>query len=205
MSNTKYPFMVEFIGSPEAGKTTCIKTILNRFSKEKGLSVQYIQESAELVRNSNIPRGHFEAHLSMRLKTIDKIINSKYGNFDLVLIDRGLLDGIFYTTKFMLDNPDNYTECQRLIELLDCLKTSLTPNLLFIFKVTPEISIERKGHEGHLVTLSFCKNFNILLDSFKKSITSPNFLIDTTTLSKEEVSDTVYSLILNEFEKTRRI
>ena len=30
--NTKYPFLVEFTGTPEAGKTTCIKTILNRFS-----------------------------------------------------------------------------------------------------------------------------------------------------------------------------
>ena len=105
----------------------------------------------------------------------------------------------------MLDNPSNYTECQKLIDLLDCLKTSLTPDLLFIFKVTPEISIKRKGKEGHLVTLSFCKDFNILLDSFKESISSPNFLIDTTTLSKEKVSDTVYSLILNKFEETRRI
>lgn len=202
--NTKYPFLVEFTGTPEAGKTTCIKTILNRFS-ENGISVQYIQESAEIVSYSNIPKKSFEAHLSMRLKTIDKIINAKYENYDLVLIDRGLLDGIFYTMKFLVDNPNNYNECQKLIELLDCLKTKIAPNLLVIFKAQPETAIKRKGHEGSLVNLSFCKDFNTLLVSFQQSLSSPNVLINTDELSKKQVADIVYDLIINEYEKTRRI
>lgn len=202
--NTKYPFLVEFTGTPEAGKTTCIKTILNRFS-ENGISAQYIQESAEIVGSSNIPKKSFEAHLSMWLKTIDKIINAKYENYDLILIDRGLLDGIFYTMKFLADNPNNYNECQKLIELLDCLKTKIAPNLLVIFKVQPETAIKRKGHEGSLVNLSFCKDFNTLLDSFQQSLSSPNVLINTDEFSKEQVADTVYNLIINEYEKTRRI
>lgn len=204
MTNTKYPFMVEFTGTPEAGKTTCIKTLLNRFS-EKGLTTQYIQESAEIIRYSNIPKNTFESHLSMRLKTIDKIINAKYENCDLVLIDRGLLDGIFYTMKVLADYPNDYTECQKLIEFLDCLKTYIEPNLLIIFKVSPEAAISRKGHEGSLINLSFCKEFNILLDSFQRSLSSLNVLIDTTNISKEQVSDMVYSLIINELEKARRI
>lgn len=141
----------------------------------------------------------------MRLKTIDKIINAKYENYDLVLIDRGLLDGIFYTMKFLVDNPNNYNECQKLIELLDCLKTKIAPNLLVIFKAQPETAIKRKGHEGSLVNLSFCKNFNTLLDSFQQSLSSPNVLINTDELSKKQVADIVYNLIINEYEKTRRI
>lgn len=201
--STKYPFMVEFTGSPEAGKTTCIQAILERLT-EKGLSIKYIQESAEIVSCSNIPKRSFEAHVSMRLLTIYNIINAKYENYDLVLIDRGLLDGIFYTIKFLTDNPDKHYGCTELIKLLDSLKSSICPDLLVIFKVNPKTAIERKGHEGSIVTLSFVKNYNRLLDSFKNSLSSPNVLIDTSELSKEEVANSVLDLITSEFEKARR-
>lgn len=201
--STKYPFMVEFTGSPEAGKTTCIKTILERLT-EQGLTVKYIQESAEIVSNSNIPKRSFEAHLSMRLLTVYNILNAKYENYDLVLIDRGLLDGIFYTMKFLADNLDNFDKCNELIKLLDCLKTSICPDLLVIFKVNPETAIERKGHEGSIVNLSFVKDYNTLLDTFQNTLSSPNVLIDTSELSREEVANSVLDLITSEIEKARR-
>lgn len=198
--NTNYPFMVEFTGSPEAGKTTCINTLLQRFS-DCGLKVKYIQESAEIISCSSIPKKSFDAHISMRLLSIINILKAKYENYDLVLIDRGLIDGIFYTIKFLADNTDNYDECSRLINLLDCLKSSISPDLLVIFKVSPEISIKRKGHEGTIVNLSFCKEYNRLLDSFLTSLESPYTVVDTSNLSKEEVSNIVFNKITDKLHR----
>ena len=192
---TKCPFIVEFTGSPEAGKTTCIKTILKRFENQ-GLRVKYIQESAEIVSDdTNIPKTSFEAHLLMRLLSILSIIENKYEDYDLILVDRGLIDGIFYTIKYLTDYIDSYDECSALISLLDCLKKFITPDLLVIFRVDPETSIDRRGGEGRIVNLSFVRNYNRLLDSFVDSLTVPYNLIDTTNLSEDEVSEQVYDLI----------
>lgn len=197
MKNTKYPFMVEFTGSPEAGKTTCIKSILARF--DENLKVGYIVESAEIV-DKNIPKGSFYSHLSMRLTTINKIIEAKYSDCDIVLIDRGIIDGIFFTIKFLTENPSDYSNCAQLISLLNSLKDIL-PNFLLIFKTSPEIAIQRKGHEGSIVTLKFVEEYNRLLDSFEKEIKVPHFVVDTSYMLKKEKEEKVYNLIINEYGK----
>lgn len=42
------PFIVEFVGTPEAGKTTSVK-MLRRSLEEKGYKVGLVRESAEIV------------------------------------------------------------------------------------------------------------------------------------------------------------
>ena len=42
------PFIVEFLGTPEAGKTTSVK-MLRRSLEEKGYKVGLVRESAEIV------------------------------------------------------------------------------------------------------------------------------------------------------------
>lgn len=201
MINTNYPFMVEFTGSPEAGKTTCIQNLLNRFNSETKLKVHVICESAEIV-DKKIPKGSFETHLSMRLMTLNKIIEAKYNpSYDIVLIDRGLLDGIIFTLMFLFRNMDRYNECSSLINLLDSVKEKLSPNLLIILKSSPDISIERKGHEGRLVNTDFIKSYNSLLDVFEKTVQIPHHIIDTSFSTKLEISNMISDYIINEMAK----
>lgn len=193
------PFLVEFTGLPESGKTTCIKTISERFVKI-GLKVKYIQESAEIISDTNIPKGSFEAHLSMRLLTIFNIIKSNYDDYDLILIDRGLLDGILYTEKFLADNPDKSIECTNLINLIRGLE-QYYPDLLILFKVDPKVAIQRKGHEGSIVNMKFLNEYSILMDDFRKNLTCQNICIDTTFSPKEKISDLIFNLVSEYSEK----
>ena len=202
MSNTKYPFMVEFSGSPEAGKTTCIKNLINRFTL-RGLKVRYIVESAEIV-DKNIPYASFEAHLSMRFITLNQIIGAKYSSeYDIILIDRGLIDGIVFTLQFLSHRVDSCYQYTELINFLDSLKCCLSPDFLLIFKASPDVSIKRKGREGRIVNNNFLEEYNTLLDDFKKSLTIPYEVIDTSSYSKEIVADIAFNLIMSEMSKSR--
>lgn len=180
--------MVEFTGTPEAGKTTCIRNIIPRL-EEKGLSVTCIQESAEIIPKG-FPKGGFDTHLWMRFHSLEQILSQRYSQSDILLIDRGLIDGIFYTYEFYSRNPEEENHCFNFIRFLHQLDF-LFPDFLFVFTVKPDIAIDRRGGEGRLVTLNFVKSYNNLLTSFVPSITVPHAVINSSELSKEELTEIV--------------
>lgn len=93
------PFMIEFIGTPEAGKTTTIHRLKDLLLTQK-YSVNLVRESAEIVPTS-FPKGSTEAHFWMRLTTARSILENQVSNeSDIILIDRGLIDTLFWDTYY---------------------------------------------------------------------------------------------------------
>ena len=82
------PFMVEFTGTPEAGKTTVITNVSNQLTA-LGYRVFVLKESAEKLPRQ-IPKGTWDANLWMHYQTMSGLLKAKYINADIVLIDRGL-------------------------------------------------------------------------------------------------------------------
>lgn len=189
---------VEFTGTPEAGKTNCIQTIKNTLM-EAGYTVDYIQESAELVPKE-IPKGDFDGHLWMRLHSLENILVERHNECDVLLIDRGILDGIFYTYLALSNNPKKEKECSSLIRFLSEL-TFYNPDFLFVFTCEAEVSIIRRGGEGRLVTLDYIQKYNKMLSSFIPTISIPCKVIDTSHLSKEELCNLVTKEIKNLLSK----
>lgn len=205
MENTNYPFLVEFTGTPESGKTTCVKTLCERLTNQ-GFKVKYVQETAEIIHDTTIPKDTFEYHLTIRLLALVNICEAKYENYDFVLIDRGIIDGIFYTILRMTRESDEYLECQKLVEFLQFFQHFFNPNLVVFFSVQPKVAIERRGgREGRFVNLSLLNDYNTLLNSFKSTIELPNYSIDTSTLSKKDVANQVFNTILETYKANQRI
>lgn len=65
------PFIVEFLGTPEAGKTTSVK-MLRRSLEEKGYKVGLVRESAEIVPDM-FKTGSSKGNIWMTLKTAQKL------------------------------------------------------------------------------------------------------------------------------------
>ena len=61
------PFMVEFSGTPEAGKTTTIKKLADML-RNRNYKVMTLKESAESLP-AEIPKGTFDANMWMHLIT----------------------------------------------------------------------------------------------------------------------------------------
>lgn len=96
------PFMVEFTGTPEAGKTTSIRNVANKLLNE-GYTVAILEESAERLPEE-IPKGTWDANLWMHYQTQAGILRATYLEANVVLIDRGLIDSNFYGRKFLWEN-----------------------------------------------------------------------------------------------------
>ena len=142
----KKPFMVEFTGTPEAGKITAIKVVSNML-ENAGHSVMILEESAEKLPKE-IPKGTFDANLWMHFITQAGILKAQHSLVDIVLIDRGIIDSKFYAWKFLKEEKcsvEQFNEFQR-----TCLK-KINPDLFLGLLVSPKTSIKRRGGEGRLV------------------------------------------------------
>lgn len=184
------PIMVEFTGTPEAGKTTVIQRLQKKL-EEQGFKVTVIQESAELVP-PEFPKGVWDANVWMRTITHSKILHSIYLPSDIVLIDRGAIDAKFYGLKYFLSKQctiDDY------ISYMSIFTPNLDPNFLIVLVANPETSIIRRGGPGRIVNLDYVKEYNKLLYSFYETVTVPKTLIETSLLSIDDVTSQVYEII----------
>lgn len=185
------PFMVEFSGTPEAGKTTTINIVADML-RENDYKVITLKESAESLP-SEIPKGTFDANMWMHFITQSGLINALYSKADIVLIDRGVIDSEFYGQKFLnegLCTQAQYEEFKKMF--LQYLK----PNLFIALMVTPEESIKRRGGEGRLVNKIYIQNYNETYLKFFERILINKKLIMTDNIELCEVSKIILNIIL---------
>ena len=185
------PFMVEFSGTPEAGKTTTINAVADML-RENDYKTIILKESAESLP-SEIPKGTFDANMWMHFITQSGLISALYSKADIVLIDRGIIDSEFYGQKFLNDGlctKAKYDEFKKMF--LQHLK----PNLFIALMVTPEESVKRRGGEGRLVNKEYIQNYNEAYLKFFETIIVNKHLIMTDNIELYEVCKTVLNIIL---------
>lgn len=189
---SRKPFMVEFSGTPEAGKTTTINTVAN-IMRNANYRVIVLRESAESLPDE-IAKGTFQANMWMHFITQAGLLKAVYADADIALIDRGIVDSEFYGQKFLLEggcSKDEYEEFER--TFLQCLK----PDLFITLMVTPEEAIKRRGGEGRLVNREYVRKYNEAYLKYFRTVQYPKELINTEMKEPSEVSKQVSDIILN--------
>mgnify|MGYP000171792241 FL=1 len=188
---SRKPFMVEFSGTPEAGKTSTI-SVVAEILRNANYKVTTLKESAESLP-SEIVKGTFHANMWMHFITQAGILRAFYSNADIVLIDRGIVDSEFYGQKFLTEggcSKEDYEEFEKMF--LKCLK----PDLFITLMVTPEESIKRRGGEGRLVNKEYVRKYNEAYLKFFAKINYPKEIISTDRKELHEVSNEVSNIIL---------
>ena len=194
--NPRKPFIVEFTGTPEAGKTTVINILYKQFS-ELGYKVKLYPESAE---NSPtfFPKGCIESKLWMNFDTTKHVLEAPFQKeYDIILFDRGALDRLFFIYLDSIYNP----EISLKLSVFENILNDYLPDFLIAFHVSVEESIRRRGGEGRIVTTEFVSNYNRLLTTFINSLGTNKAIIHTDNKSIEEVVETVKSLILENIKR----
>lgn len=195
MSRQK-PFIVEFTGTPEAGKTTTISTIYKQL-RSMGYKVKIYPESAEITP-SYIPKGSNDFKLWIDADTFKHILEAIYlEDHDIVIFDRGSIDRIFWIYMDAIENFELGLE----VAPFGVLAKNYPPDLLITLYVSDKESINRRGGEGRIVTRDFVRSYNTLLKRFVESVEVNHTFIVTDGKTIEEVTATVLNSILENIEK----
>ena len=138
------PYIVEFAGTPKAGKTTSLH-VLHRFLRDCGYQVHVMRERA-----GDCPvamKGHFFFNTWTTTTMLASMIESLESEADVLLLDRGVFDAIVWLESQKLDHqlsPEEYEVFRRFV-LLDRWHT-LT-DLTFVLKVAPDTALERENKD----------------------------------------------------------
>ena len=186
----KKPFMVEFTGTPEAGKTTAIKVVSNML-ENAGHSVMILEESAEKLPKE-IPKGTFDANLWMHFITQAGVLKATYSQAEIVLIDRGIIDSKFYAWKFFHENEASVKEYEYFKKT--CL-SEVNPDLLLGLIVSPSTALKCRGAEGKIVKEEYIKKYNKYFFDFFNDTTLRKSLIRTEELQISEMNELIYKII----------
>lgn len=183
--NRQKPFIVEFTGTPEAGKTT-ILTLLKQSLESSGFTVKVYPESAEKSKSifprDSYVKSKFDAKFWMHLETLKNLVEAPYQNYDIILFDRGSLD-----EKFWINLDACNGDFDDRIIYLSKLFDDVSPDLLIVLKVSVDESLRRRGGEGHVVTRQFLERYNALLNHFVNSLKINKDIVCTDNMQIDEV------------------
>lgn len=140
----KRPIVIEFSGSPKAGKTSCINS-LELFLKRNGFSVKVVQERASVCPVSDKQSPMFNLWTACTsLAGLIGTLEDKKNSVDVLILDRGIFDALCWFE--WLVSKSKMEEKQREITEDFLLMEELIKNIdiVFAFCVQPRISIDRE-------------------------------------------------------------
>lgn len=140
----KRPIVIEFSGSPKAGKTSCINS-LELFLKRNGFSVKIVQERASICPVSDKQSPMFNLWTAcMTLGGLIGTLEDKKNQVDVLILDRGIFDALCWF-HWLVYNKKMEEEQQKVAEqflLMDELVKCI--DIVFAFCASPDVSIERE-------------------------------------------------------------
>ncbi len=189
------PFMIEFTGSPDAGKTTCIKE-LDKFLHRNDFRVFIPQEGAEAIRH--IHRKTPEYNLRTGLYALNMLIDFAHSHtYDIVIFDRAIFDA--YTWMIYWEDKGLISERERELHQSFFLSNPWVERIITSYIVTcdPNEAVRR----GQRIAASKEKlGDSSNPESVRKSVLryrrmfeelSPKYpqlkMIDTTNMTEEEM------------------
>ena len=185
------PFMVEFTGTPEAGKTTSIGNVANNL-KSMGYKVAILKESAEKLPKE-IPKGSWDANLWMHYQTQAGLLRAKFMQVDIILIDRGLIDSKFYGKKFLWEGVCTQEDYEK---FKNQFMEDLYPDFLVALMVPPEVAVERRGGAGRLVNEAYIERYNEMFERYYEEVQCPKELINTSKFDVYGMNKKILTVIL---------
>lgn len=202
----KHPIVIEFSGSPKAGKTSSINS-LELFLKRNGFKVKVIQERASVCPVTDKQSPMFNVwtacmSLAGMIGTIEDMSNS----VDVLILDRGIFDALCWFEWLYSCNKMESQLKQSVESFLLQKEFVKSIDIVFAFRTTPEKSIEREyanlltDKPGSIMNVRVLQTY---LDAIKKTFDEKQskfqkvFIIDTTERDQNEVGKDVTEKTLN--------
>lgn len=195
------PLIIEFTGPPNSGKTTLIK-FLRDLLESMGYRVEIKQEDAELVPNT-IPKKTWARNVWITHGQLQSLIETKFSNADVILLDRGFYDSMFWAEFLRVQNVCSDEDSESLLKILDEMNKQfdLIPDYLFVIDVSTPVSLKRRyaANDAGPVVLStneFIDLYKQELEKFYKKVETPIYRLDTSSLSLLEMQEDVLYKIM---------
>lgn len=194
------PIVIEFCGSPKAGKTSSI-TSLNIFLKRNGFKTTVLTERASVCPISDKQSPTFNvwtctATINEINEKMDAANSAEQNELDIILCDRGIFDALCWFRWLSTRNNMSEDEYKILSEFALLNRWQRNIDLVYIFLSAPEVSIKREyanlltNRRGSIMNESILAEYREsvekTLEEYKESFRA-TCVIDTTDRNQNNV------------------
>lgn len=172
------PILIEFCGTPKAGKSTCISS-LNIFLKRNGFKTSVLTERASICPVDTKTHPFFNTWtLCSAICEMVKNLSVGKDHIDIIIADRAIFDSLCWF-KWLNTNPnlnphltDIRFEALKNFILMDMWTNCI--DIIYVFKVSPEKSLEREFSNlltektGSIMNENVINGFNTAIDTAVK-------------------------------------
>lgn len=202
------PIVIEFCGSPKAGKTSCINS-LNIFLKRNGFKTAILSERAGFSPISDKYNPVFNVWTcTAAINEINKKMDhAQHGEeIDIIISDRGIFDALCWFKWLKSQHHMNQKEYEVLTEFATLHRWLKNIDLVYVFMVSPDVSIQREyanlltQKRGSIMCESVLEQYlnsvNETMAEYKKDFRSVH-QIETTDKEQNDVGYEVTSKTLH--------
>lgn len=196
------PIVIEFCGSPKAGKTSSINS-LNIFLKRNGFKTAVLTERASVCPISDKESPIFNSWTcSSTINEINEKIDlanaspNPENNLDIIICDRGIFDALCWFRWLKNRNKMDDTEYNVLTQFALLNRWQKNIDLVYVFVTTPEESIRREyanlltDKRGSImkedILLQYKEAVHQTLSEYEK-VFRATYIIDTTDQEQNSV------------------
>jgi predicted NUDIX family phosphoesterase/predicted ATPase len=194
------PIVIEFCGSPKAGKTSSI-TSLNIFLKRNGFKTAVLTERASICPISDKQSPTFNvwtctSAINEINERIDIANSSPENSVDIIICDRGIFDALCWFRWLKSKGRMSEEEYGVLSAFSMLYRWQKNIDLVYIFITTPEESIKREyanlltNKRGSIMREDILSEYKIsVMDTLKeyKNSFRATHIIDTTNRGQSDV------------------
>jgi predicted NUDIX family phosphoesterase len=183
----KRPVIIEFSGSPKAGKTTAIG-VLALFFRRNHFRVEVFTERAAISPISN-RKGYPDFNVWVSCASLQGLLESREKNIDLFILDRGVFDALIWNRMLSRTGKLSAQEAKTIEDFFAMEKWAHLVDLVCMMRCDPATSIEREyanqltKKRGTIMETGTLKQFNLAMDD-TLTCCAPKFkstiVVDTT-------------------------
>lgn len=200
------PIVIEFCGSPKAGKSTCINS-LHLFLRRNNFRTKILNERAGICPiNSKFDPLFNIWTMSSALAELSEVISNHSRDYDVIILDRGLFDAICWFSWQKENDFLHEEDYKSFVKFITTIKWRSIIDVIYTFTVDPNESLTREhatlltNKTGSVMRIQVLHSFKTtLIESMDKFSTLFRNIqnIDTTKITHNEVNYKVTKDILN--------
>lgn len=186
--------IIEVIGTPDAGKTTALTSLSNLLSSQ-GIKNELVIET----RGKNIfphnKRGTLSYNIAVgeiTCKRIHKVLSNT--DAKIILVDKGYVDYLFWIYHYLFSEKCSKEEATNASKLYQDM--GLMPDKVIFLTCSPEVAATRCEDSLETRIVKIAQHNAALQTFYDKWNSTPKELIDTSSMSKQEVLLSLYKSVM---------
>ncbi len=135
------PLIIEFSGSPKAGKTRSI-SVIELFLKRNGIKTEVFTERASIAPIKQ--KGHLNFNLWVSCASLQGMLEALYRDIDVFILDRGIFDALVWNEWLEMTGKITKEEATQIAQFFTMERWTKLTDIVFVLTCDPIKSIERE-------------------------------------------------------------